>query len=524
MDGTTPTEASTTTAAVDEDSSTGPVGCTVNSDCNDDQRCGSTGTCVNLLTAECHILQWPEDGRDDVVFLGSIMSTSGFFQDLVQPLENAVQLAIEDFNDNASLQNGSRIAWVGCDASTSVDAALAAAEHLRDVVEAPAIVGPIFSEQAREIAEQVTVPADIFVISPTASAPSLSSFDDDNLFWRVTPSDVYQGNALEDRFVNDLSPAPQRLLVLNKDDAHGNELRDLVLNQLVTDIPNVYFASYPGAETFATQEELFSSYGDVLGTALSQPGIAQSAGAYNSPDDHYTHILILGTSETETFIVSYLGIWASSYATYGAPLPLITVSHGGVPNLPDIVANLGVTPGTEPLAPLRPLLFANVRGTSPNIFDPGNFTAFNIRYRIRFNDQDALTSSSLGYDAAMATMLAMVTVPADQQVTGSAIAAGMASLDDPMGDSISFGDPVAVFIQDAHNALAAGNAVDLQGVSGALDWNPVNGEIRADVLGWRLGGTDDMPVLDPYCLYALGAPPAEDGVWVNLMTGMPPCG
>lgn len=519
-------DGTSSTGASSEGSTTGPVGCALNSECNDDQRCNSAGACVNLLSPECDILQWPDDGHDDVVFLGSIMSTSGIFAALVQPLENAVQLAIEDFNDHsgAGLQDGSKIAWVGCDASAGVDAALAAAEHLRDNVETPAIIGPIFSEQVREIAEQVTVPAGMFVISPTASASSLSNFDDDNLVWRVTPNDVYQANALIDRFVSDLSPTPQRLLVLNKDDAYGNELRDLIQTDLVTNLPNVYFASYPGPETFASREDLLSSYGEVLGIALSQPGIAQSGGAYNSPDDHYTHILILGTSEAEAFIVSYLGIWAQTYAPFPVPFPLITTSHGAVPNLPAIVANVGVAPGTEPLLPLRPLLFSSVRGTSPNIFDPDNFTAFNIRYRIRFNDQDAITSSSLGYDATMATMFAMVTVPEDQAVTGAGIAAGMASLNDPMGTPISFGDPVAVFIQDARNALAAGNTVDLQGVSGALDWDPDNGEIRANVLGWRLGATPDMPSLDPYCLYLLDAAPAEEGTWLNASTGMPPCG
>ena len=109
-------------------------------------------------------------------------------------------------------------------------------------------------------------------------------------------------------------------------------------------------------------------------------------------------------------------------------------------------------------------------------------------------------------------------------VSGAGIAAGMASLNDPMGTPISFGDPVAVFIQDARNALAAGNTVDLQGVSGALDWDPDNGEIPADVLGWRLGATPDTPSLDPYCLYLLDAAPAEEGTWLNASTGMPPCG
>src|SRR5690606_9404729 len=361
------------------------------------------------------------------------------------------------------------------------NAAQAAAEHLRDVVGVPAIVGPVFSEAVRQVAEEVTVPTDIFLISPTASEPSLSSFDDDNLVWRVTPNDVYQANALIDRLAFDLAvdPVESRILVLNKDDAYGNELRDLMGTDLSGYFDNVYFASYPGPETFASQQELLNAYGEVLGLAMGQAGIAQSAGAYVDPQDHYTHILILGTSEAEAFIVSYLGIWASNYTF--APFPLITTSHGAVPTLPDIVANVGTTPETAPLEPLRPMLFAALRGTSPNIFDPANFTAFNIRYKIRFNDQDALTSSSLGYDAAMATMFAMTTVPADQPMTGSAIATGMASLTDAKGLPISFGEPVAVFVQDATNELSGGGAVDLQGVSGALDWDPDSGEIRADV-------------------------------------------
>jgi Periplasmic binding protein len=514
---------STTTDDTTEDSSsTGVVDCKLNSQCNDDQRCSSMGMCTDLLSAECNILQWPEEGHDDVVFLGSIMSTSGIFADLVQPLENAFQLAVEDFNDYATLQDDKRVVWVGCDASAGIDAAVAAAEHLRDNVETPAIVGPIFSEQVRDIAEQVTVPAGMFVISPTASAPSLSNFDDDNLVWRVTPNDVYQGNALIDRFASDLSPAPERMLVLNKDDAYGNELRDLIAADLLDITPNVHFASYPGPETFPDEDAMLASYGGILGGALTQAGIAQSAGAYDSPDDHYTHVLILGTSEGEAFIVNYLGIWAQLYGF--APFPLITTSHGVVPKLPDIVANVGITPGTEPLAPLRPLLFSAIRGTSPNIFDPANFNAFNIRYKIRFNDQDAISSSSLGYDAGMATMFAMATVPDGEEITGARIAEGMASLNDPMGTLILFDSMVGTWIQNARNELAAGNTVDLQGVSGALNWDPDNGEIRADVLGWRLGGTDAAPTLNPYCLYLLDPEPAVDGIWLNAGTGMPPCG
>ena len=107
---------------------------------------------------------------------------------------------------------------------------------------------------------------------------------------------------------------------------------------------------------------------------------------------------------------------------------------------------------------------------------------------------------------------------------GAAIAAGMASLNDPAGTLINFDNNVGVWIQDARNTLAAGGTVDLQGVSGALDWDPATGEIRADVLGWNLLGTDAAPVLNPYCLYLLNPVPATDGLWLNASSGMPPCG
>lgn len=526
-DSGTTTEGEATTTADEDSTTTGVVGCALNSECMDDQRCSEAGTCVNLLSAECTILEWPDDGRDNVEFIGSIMPTSPPFDELVQPLENAFQLAVEDFNDHASLQGGQKVAWVGCDSTAGAATAVTAAEHLRDNAGVHAIVGPVFSEAVREVAQNVTVPADIFVISPTASAPSLSNFDDDNLVWRVTPNDQYQGNAIIDRFTGDLGidPAASRVLVLNKGDAYGNELRDFIGADLSAYFDNIVFIPYEPPQNFTSDEDLLASYGEVLASALTEDGVT-SAGAYANPEDHYTHIIIIGTSEVQALLTSYFGLWAQNYYLMNPaiPLPLITISHGAVPTMEQIVSEIGTIEGTAPLVPLRPLLFANMRGTSPDIFDPENFDAFNFRYQVRFNDQEALTSSSLSYDAALAAMFSMVTVPEGEPVTGTAIANGMASLNDPEGTPISFGDLVGVFIQDARNQLAAGNTVDLQGVSGALNWDPSNGEIRAAVLGWNLLGTDAVPILNPFCLYSLDPEPAFTGTWVNIATGMPPCG
>src|SRR5687768_9816135 len=68
---TTPSTTGPDTMTTEDSSSTGePVDCEFNTDCTMDQRCGSEGVCVNLLSAECQEVQWP-DVRDNVVFLGS---------------------------------------------------------------------------------------------------------------------------------------------------------------------------------------------------------------------------------------------------------------------------------------------------------------------------------------------------------------------------------------------------------------------------------------------------------------------
>ena len=487
--------------------------CEVNTDCDEDERCGDDNTCVSLLSSDCTMLQYPDDddfNRDNVVFLGSIMPTGEPFDVITIPLQNAAQLAIEDFNNTTSLPGGRQIAWVACDDTTGASAAEDAARHLVDNVGARAIVGPVFSESVIQIAEEVTVAADTFVITPTGSAELISGLSDNNLVWRVTPSDVYQSEAIRQRMA---AVTPARLLVLAKDDAYGNGILNAISAGLVMDHPGIeiFTATYENPANFETQEEMLSSYGLVLGSALAE---VVPMGMWMNPEDHYTHVLILGTSEAEALIASYIGVWAQLYMD--APMPRFMVSHGAVPSLEDIVQNLGTAKGTEPLAAFRPLLFTNIEGFTPDVFDPENFAAFNIRYKVRFMNEDALTTSSLSYDSTLAAIFAMVTTDPDVPVTGTAVADGMASLADPDGAAISFSGAGLNFILQARNELAAGGTVDLQGVSGALNWDAESGELYANLLGWELGGTPDEPVATPVRVFALTNPPTTEGFWSDL--------
>lgn len=503
---TSTTETSTTTESDSETTTTGgQVACTVHSECvaalGEEHVCGKAGVCVSALTDECQTFHWPSDKpSDNVVFVGSIMATSPPFDALVLPLQNAVQLAVEDFNANTDLPGGFKIAWIGCDDAGSATKATASLTHLSETIGAPVVVGPIFSELVLHLADQAKASGTL-LISPTASAKEITDLADDGLVWRTIPSDVYQANAFADR-IPQLTPAPQKVALLYKSDAYGTSLHEdatlrLEMNDPMLDISNHEYPNPVGL----TQTELLQMYGTVI------------ANAWGAPGEHPDTIGIIGTTEAIDIILGFMNAWSAENPD--PPLPRFVVSHGVVAALPDLIAK---APG-----PLKPVLTQITEGVAPIIFDEANFNNFNIRYKIRFNDQAPITAASLSYDAAMVLMLAMAGVPEGEPITGKNVAAAIAKLaDKEQGTMVSFGEVMGLsltFIKKARDILVDGGTVDLKGVSGALDFDLTTGEVRVNLLGWGIDEDMGMPgvgVLDPKRMYVLDPAPSHEGMWVDL--------
>ncbi|MEM6995868.1 MAG: ABC transporter substrate-binding protein, partial [Myxococcota bacterium] len=378
-----------------------------------------------------------------------------------------------------------------CDSQGSPSAARAAADHLIGAgVEA--IVGPTFSEEVLEVA-QSTVPAGVFLMTPTASAKTITTLADENLVWRNISSDVHQASALVD-LISLLEPDPAKVVLFVKNDDYGNGILGDITDALLVRLPagGLVTLKYSDPASFPDNDALLSEYGNRIATALS-----------SNPDT----IVVIGTSEARELILFYLDNWSDLNPL--PTLPRFIVTHGGVPEMEDVVNAVAES--------FRPTLMANVQGVAPTIQDPDNFDSYNIRYKIRFNDEEALTISSLSYDAAMVSMLAMSA--AGEGGTGADIAAQMARLVDPAGTPISFGGAGVKFITDATAVLSDGGTLDLQGVSGALDFNLETGEVRTDVLNWGLVPRDsnpNEPVLTQIQRYELDPPPAAGGDWVPL--------
>ncbi len=457
--------------------------------------------CVDTDTDLCEPIVWPEGSeRDDTVIVASIMPLSEQFEGLILPLQNAVQLALLDFNAVATLPGGRKIAWVACNSAGGAEDAVDAAKFLADEVGVPAIIGPIFSESVLEVAERVTIDRGVFLISPTASSKEISSLSDQGLVWRTIASDIYQASAIVER-IDELDPPVEKLVFLAKQDVYGQGLLNEVFDPLRDVLSGGALATYaydnPAGKT---TEALQASYAGVISQAYTSL----------KPDT----VVLAGTSEVQQLIGLYLLAWADDFSEDRPPAPpRFIVSHGAVPVLEDTIRSLAA----EPM--LQMAMYGFLEGTAPIIHDEQNFAAFNTRYRLTFSEQDAITSSSLSYDAAMVTLFAMVAIPENQDITGARIAAAMPRLVDKGAQEVSFGDSVQLqFVTTARDILASGGSVDLKGVSGDLDFDTTTGEVRTNIIGWGLtpvGGDFGDPLLTAVREFVLEPTPGSTkGQWM----------
>lgn len=478
------------------------VSCSSNADCidrfDDMHLCGPAGHCASLATEECPKIVMPSGASvEDVAVLGSITATSPPYAGIGGPLENAVQLAVEDFNSVARLPGGKQVAWVACDSRGDSGVAKIAAEHLQDLG-AIGIVGPTFSDSALEVAEDVTIPGGSFIITPTATAASITELDDKGLVWRTIESDVHQSAALADR-VSELEPRPEKVVIFSKNDAYGDGILDAVVPPLGArlDAGSLIVLKYSDPGTFDTNEELLNEYGMRIAIAIGE-----------APDT----IVIIGTSEARELILFYIDAWSALAPSSQPELPRFIVTHGAVPVMEDVVD------GIKEDSPFRPVLMEHMEGISPIVQDPDNFAAFNIRYKIRFDDAEALTISSLSYDSAMVVLLGAVAT-GTAAPTGTELAEAMPKLVDKGGTPVSFGGAGLQFLDTAIEALENGGTIDLKGVSGELDFDLATGEVRTDLIGWDLvprSGDMFTPVLTAARLYVLDPPPANGGTWTDI--------
>ena len=277
----------------------------------------------------------PEADEAPALKIGLLLNFSAESEAKARDRERAFDLAVKHINAAGGVL-GRPVETVSRDSTQ--DPAVAA-EEARRIIEddgVHALVGPNSSANTLVVVEQITGPAGIPTISPSATSQELTSAADDDFFFRTVLSDSAQGPVLarvtrERGFTN--------VGLIYRDDAWGRGLYEsfaaawtgtlqaVVLNaEQMTYLSELRETASRGAQALvvitpeaeaeviireATQSDLYGSF--VLGDALKSPALARAVGVDRLADTYGT----AGAAEPETTIAD---AWDTAFAAeYGSP-------------------------------------------------------------------------------------------------------------------------------------------------------------------------------------------------------------
>ena len=162
--------------------------------------------------------------------IGDVLPFTGGLAAYGANLDQAVKVAIG--LDNAALKQDGlskqiKVTLVGSeDGQTQATASVEAATKLVKSNHANVIIGEMASSATIPMAQSVTIPNHIVQISPTSSAPQITSIPDNGYLWRTYPSDTLQGNVLAQAVIDAFGKGAT-VNVGARNDAFGTALKAL---------------------------------------------------------------------------------------------------------------------------------------------------------------------------------------------------------------------------------------------------------------------------------------------------------
>lgn len=132
----------------------------------------------------------------DDIKIGSVAGATGPIAELVAPILAGRNLAAEHVNAQGGLLGGDRMVLVLADSQCDPKAGVDAGQKVVSVEQVVAVIGASCSGATNAMVQSVTIPAGILAISDSATAPSITDLEDNDLVFRTAPSDAYQGAAL----------------------------------------------------------------------------------------------------------------------------------------------------------------------------------------------------------------------------------------------------------------------------------------------------------------------------------------
>ncbi len=128
--------------------------------------------------------------------VGSVGGVTGPIAELVAAIVAGRNLAADHVNAQGGLLGGETYKLVLGDSACDPKAGVDAGGKVVNVEQVVAVVGASCSGATNGMVQSVTIPAGVVNVSDSATAPSITDLQDNDLVFRVAPSDAYQGAAL----------------------------------------------------------------------------------------------------------------------------------------------------------------------------------------------------------------------------------------------------------------------------------------------------------------------------------------
>lgn len=346
---------------------------------------------------------------DGVVKFGAILPQTGDLANFGPGMQAGVELAIADINAAGGVLDNP-VELVSADSGTNPDIANTAAERLIGTEKVDAVLGAGASGVTLLGVIAPTVGAGRVQCSGSTTSPVLTDFEDDGLFFRTAPSDVFQGQLLGDTVAADGFAS---VAIANRADDYGQALADTIAEAL------------QGAGAEAVEQVAFDPDGTNFDAEVEQIASA-------NPD---AVVLIAFPEEGAQFLNTMIeqGVGPNDVAIY----------------VTDGLADDGLA---ESVAPGDPAVLDGVKGTRPSSVNPA--TEFLDRLGV-----ETSTFAAQFYDCAILVALGAVAAGTDDP---RAIADEI--------NEISRGGTACGDFAECAGLLAEGEDIDYEGIT-SFDFN-----------------------------------------------------
>lgn len=363
---------------------------------------------------------------DKTLKITGILPLTGALAFLYPPMQAGAYLAIDDINAAGGVL-GNKVtldmkdSGDGNNLAVSSQSATAAIAAKSDVV-----LGAAASGVTRNIINQLTG-AGIVEISPSNTAPDLSTWKDNGFYFRTAPSDNLQGRIVANQILQD---GAQNVAIMYADNSYGNGLMNVAATTLTKAGATVGKFAFSEGET---------NFGSIVDKAMA-----------TSPDA----ILMISYDETKKALPA---LKAAGY-------------NGGNVYLVD---GNTIDYSKESFASY----LNGAKGTIPGAASPKSFTDRLVKEYAKLNNGKVLADFTYGAESYDAVVLAALAAQASGKATGAGIKSQLTNV------SLAGAGKVNVTSFAAGlKALKAGKKINYNGFSGPIEFDK-NGDPTGAFIG-----------------------------------------